>query len=530
MTNIHIQNGFTQKERKRLIPFDQAASYLNSRRKRHITRAQQQEDGICVISHSFRCPYCGKEVPAYSYSEQELPDRKAVEAWCDPVSKAHKAPLPFRTPLQRKNLMFCPRCGMESSYNQTETILTLESDEKTISLSRKVSVLDLLEIPWIKSLDAEGNETFFEELIFDLADGIGYVILRTEENKVFAFHPLMSRVKTEEVGFFSILLKQHTVVRRALKRAFREAFTRPLPYTLRELDLNHFLILTMFQDYPAEFYNAIPWDKNTGWICQDFSDLDKLKKPACALEQLEQIQIPYMISFKHFFSQNPGLFFYLKECRQLWDLLEDTDLFFSLLRSKDVYYMLASLHQYPGAMLYLTDYKKAGDSRSLAQMLRTNFQMTLCRAVAYAALSPLAQKAAMNAATKGMDADDFCYIRPREPLFSYPLAPLPAEGKEIHVDGFTFKWLKNSADSMRASIELDCSPMYRYRSNQSVAVVLKGREYVAAIEIDQGEVSLYIGKSGDLIDEGTPLHEAIEKWAKHFSFPFPAIDEGDLPF
>lgn len=532
---INIQKGFLLVERKSTLPFTDASFYLTSRRARHVTRAAETELGVEITRHAHRCPYCGKEIFAYDY-ETPLPSREDVGEWCNfqlnMFSNDFKAPLEFQEPFTNRKEFFCTRCKNLSEKDDGVIPLTLEIEKNEISLSRPVEDLDqLLAIPWLKVIDLSGNETLTERITFDFESASARLSLEDENGSARVLRMLKQGMKSEEIGFFGKMLSEHRIVKRKVKNAFQSFCKNPIPFSLKELDFNHFLLLTMFSDFPREFFNAVPWDFEAGWIMEDFLvPASLLRSPEQALKALAETGLPKTKSVRRIFAQKPGLFFYLPECKKLWDTMEDLNLFCALLRADNVFYLLASLHQYPALLTFYQDYGKLCGTRSLLKILKNNAVAVNNRAVAYASLSACAKEKIQRRIKENRDSADLAYVRALNILFSYPLLPLPKGGKEVAIDGFTFKWLKNTADCRRAGIELDnCLTEWNGMKNP-VAVVLCGREYVAAIEVADGEVLQFLGRSNKAVDEDSPLCNAFKKWARLFAFKAENISYDDLPF
>lgn len=532
---ISIKKGFYLVERKKGIPFSRASSYLNSRRLRHVTSAEEKKHGVEITVHSYRCPFCGKEVFAYEH-ESALPSREDLAEWCDlqlnMFSNKPKPRLDVQAPFTDRRIFFCPRCGMESQRSDETFSLTLEVSDEFIKLSRTVEGVDqLLQIPWLKVVDLAGNEKLSEAVIFDLTLGSTVLTLENGLGCALVSHHLRKRVTPEEIGFFGKLLTHHTVVKRRLKAAFQTFCAVPIPFTLRELDFNHFSLLSAFHGFPRSFYDAVPWDRETGWIAEDFHfPADFLHTPNQALSLLPKYGFPPAKSVKRVFTTNPGLFFYLPECKTLWELLEDPNYFCTLMHSDRIFYLLANFHQFPGTELFYRDFKACRDTRSLLKMLKNNFSSAHHRAVAYAALSEGAREKVKERIRRDEDCSEYSYERGDRLMFSYPLATLPKNGQEISIGRFRFKWLKTTADAAKAGIELDNCLVHWEGNRNHVAVVLDGREYLAAIEVEKDTVVQFLGKSNVPIEDGSELCTATQKWAKHFSFMFHEDSFDDLPF
>ena len=82
----------------------------------------------------------------------------------------------------------------------------------------------------------------------------------------------------------------------------------------------------------------------------------------------------------------------------------------------------------------------------------------------------------------------------------------------------------------KAGIELDNCLVHWEGNRNPVAVVLDGREYLAAIEVEKDIVIQFLGKSNEPLENGSELFTAVQKWGKHFSFVFYEDGFGDLPF
>ena len=103
--------------------------------------------------------------------------------------------------------------------------------------------------------------------------------------------------------------------------------------------------------------------------------------------------------------------------------------------------------------------------------------------------------------------------------FSTPMY-VPEHINDCTIDHFRFKWLRTKSDYQKAGEMLhNCLSHWR-NYDSPVTVVYNGRKIVAAIEVCNNEIRQMFKKRNELIDEGSDLFCAIEKWCNKNSLSF----------
>lgn len=87
--NLKIPLGYQIIERTKEVDLYSACIILRTRKQKYITTVKRIDDYAVLISHHIKCPYCGKEIPAYSHcwrkESHALPKKTEAEIlkWAD---------------------------------------------------------------------------------------------------------------------------------------------------------------------------------------------------------------------------------------------------------------------------------------------------------------------------------------------------------------------------------------------------------------------------------------------------------------
>ena len=251
--------------------------------------------------------------------------------------------------------------------------------------------------------------------------------------------------------------------------------------------------------------------------------------------------LPNAKTIRKAFFEDPGLFFYIKECQQFWEMLNDVNLFRELITCNYVYDILSQFHLYPGTVDFYKDFIKVKGARALVNRLKDYSYETNVEAVMYVNLNDSAKRQERLKWKKnirrvrnadegdGEEGENNSLRLPDTVKYSTPFEKADSRIAPCVIDGFSFSWLSTSADYYETGCILhNCLRSWK-RSDNPVIVVKRGNTAVAAIEVDANHHFVVQAKTArnKHVDEDSDVSKAYEKWKKKFSIDERRIQYGE---
>ena len=372
----------------------------------------------------------------------------------------------------------------------------------------------------------------YETVVFNFRKGTTYLKLHDAKGTTYTISDITQKPESWCNGPLYNAFTANRVNQRMLKRMFLEHFGRTLPFSAQELTPNKYVLLTRFIRYSRSFYNAIPFTENTGRIDGAFKRVAKKLHCAEDLPALyEEYMLPKAKSIRKIFFENPGLFFYISECQELWILIQDINLYRRLLRSEANYDILLQLHLYPGVLDYYRDYIKGKGVKMFIANLEKRFASMNIEAVTYSSMNKHSKRMEQKRWKSGklknrcVELDEYGeeadYITPGFPQpvrYSIPMHPVGENITPCVIDGFYFSWLYSTNDYVSAGHKLkNCLKRWE-RWQQPIVAIYKDTEIVGAIEVNVERlrvVQVHTKRNGDIkFDE--LLNHAFEKRKRRY--------------
>lgn len=537
--NLKIPLGYQIIERTKEVDLYSACIILRTRKQKYITTVKKVDDYAVLISHHIKCPYCGKEIPAYSHCWRKefhaLPKKTEAEIlkWADiqPALFGEKEPI-----LEVQNYFgyhceyICRKCGQVSQKSNKYIELSIECIDDKIYVKREIkSLVELVSLKWLVT-DLKIKFPIYQQIVFDFDSGITNMEIVGGNDIVFSQN--ITNIVWDFKGDLLVdLISKNRIVKRVLKRNFEKTTCYKVPFSVQELNFKRFICLARFKGFSKDFYYAIPYRANTSFIDLSFNNvLDKLRNPEFAMELLRDSTIPFCKSVKRLFATQSGLFFYLKECELLYSFLNDVNLFCDFLRSPSAYTFLATAHYYD-IKPFLEDYSVEMNKIFLKRIF-DNTRFMLGYAIKYSTLNSYGRKLEIDRWHKrgNMFCDIDCMTESVEKTLSLPMHEVPRNIGDCTIGKHFFKWLRTKGDYINASEQLqNCLANWETFDNP-VVVVVEGEKSVAAIEVEHNKIIQARLKDNKAITIGTDLYEAIEKWCKKYKIEFNPEKLDDLPF
>ena len=344
---LELPAGYSIFEKSEEVDLYVASELLRTRVQKHITGARRMNDRAVFISHRIKCPHCRKETPAYNHYLNKLSvgvpkrSRSEIDFWAQLQPSLFEAPDEFFS-IQEERLFsgrfICPRCGFGSDESMERVKLFIIYGEGCLCLRKEIGSLnELVSYKWISGSVKLGFPAF-AQIVFDFRDRNTYfelvsgaeVICREEASSL-----ITDLNEDALVGF----LNKNKIVKRTVKRIFKEMSGYEIAFSVNELDFNKFVAALKFQGFTKSFYESVPYNLGTTIISQGFREIaESLGNPEEAIQLLKTSELPFCSSLKKLFAEKSGMFFYLKECEKLYAVLKDINLFCRFLRDENIFY------------------------------------------------------------------------------------------------------------------------------------------------------------------------------------------------
>lgn len=519
---ITVPDGFTVTEEHVTMPLDAAARLLRTKRRRRYTSALKCADTAVLTRHFFTCPHCRRRTPAYPHfapHKKCIPSdvtRRTVAEWSAPqlsMFENDNSMLYLNKPMAGEQVFSCPCCGIVSYPAAEPFRVSMGSHDSSIVLSRTTFTLDAL----FSMLPEDDSISFLppitESVIFDFSAGKVFLSITDTRGTQLCRQDVSTIPNIWNNSALYILLCSNTLVQRKLRQLFSAHMQMPFPFSDYELSAERFVTVTRFQGFPRGFYDAIPYTVKTGLLDESFEAVSPALRNADNLPALYNGSgLPQMKTLRKVFFTNPGFFFYLTEAASLWNIIQDPNLFRTMLNLPGIYKLFAFLHQFPGTADFFRNYTAVHGAKSLTDLL-ANFSGSVKQfAIQYSAMSPAARKHETFIFERDHNLLDFTLsLTYSTPVYSSETEPIP----DTIVNGFRFLRLRTTRDYTATGRALNNCLNSAYPSDNVIICIEKDSEILAAIEI-KDDLVLQARTHGNAdMDKSPQIYAAYKKWAKH---------------
>ncbi len=510
-----IPTGWEYIEKTEKFDFCRAQETLFSRKYRKYSEAVIKEDHVDLKKHIFRCPFCGKEIPAYDFPIEKNPKKVCgffgnMELFFDESGKFsgiqedfsgfEEKRLFIQKPVKPYFEIQCPKCKRSAKLSSEKASFSFGIKENGVFVS-------------LLKNDFSVSETFF----FDFFRREVFHQFETEDDKT-----LFSENAEKCLEKINPLFENRIVIRR-LKHLFEDFTKIRFPFSSNELSLRKFVLFTKFTGFPREFYHAIPFDENGELTDESFSDIcKKIRNPESAMAQFKKSSLPDMKSVRKIFVENPGLFFYISEAEKLFSAISDINYFCDILKDKNIFFLLALLHIYPGLAGFFSDFTAAKDQKSLLKSLRDCPAFMYGYGINYSALSDSGKKSEQEKweRNKNFFVNYGEIILFPMPSFSFPLSTPLCDIPDIHIGEYSFRQLRNLADCRKAGKDLNNCLGKSIFQKGVVIVMYRNEKAIAPAEVFENKVMRVLAKNNEPINDFPHFKKAFEEWSRKTGFQY----------
>ncbi len=528
--SFEIATGYEFIERINEVDLYSACEMLTSRKQNHITYVKRTGDRAQVITHFIKCPHCGKEAYAYSHYHtvrwfaQHKRSLEKILSWADiqPSMLGESENILYIQSSKFDDKVYtCKWCGYASQKVSNRLLIEIEYTDNKLFVKKPIKNLtELVSLKWLKGT-ANMNFPLSEIAVFDFSSRNTYLEIESDGNCICS-HKVTDSVFNYDNDALVDLFQKNIIIKRTVKRLFEKITGESIAFSVKELDFFRLVELLRFTGFPKNFYYAIPYWENANVIDDSFCEIaNKISNPQAAMMLLKNSTIPDCKSVKRVFTQNSGLFFYIKECEFLYSVLDDVNLFCSIINKDFIFQFLSIMHHYDYSLkTFLKDYSSVMGKAKLVNKFNC-CEFIVGYAMFYSSLSEYIRIKEQEKWLLGVNVFRQAPItlRTRNSI-SIPLYNVTENMKNAVVDKHRIVYLRTKKECINAGERLDNCLTEWDSSLGTLAVVYNDNKMVAAIEISKNEIVQARRKNNKAIEEHSELYYVIKKWAKHCGIDF----------
>ena len=380
-------------------------------------------------------------------------------------------------------------------------------------------------LPYKPSDEIHLNFPVYEQIEFNLRNGRTYIRIVTQDDRLFYTLDITNRPRLISECNISKWFYGYESLRKRIKETFETMTKSVVPFDVGSHNLENLVFFTRFTGYDTEFYDAIPYNKETLELDRSFKNTHKLHSREAAVIYLRSFSFSECKSIRKQVFKKSGLLFYLPECEELYNAIGDVNIFRNLMDNRYVFDILILLHQHPVSIDFFRDYCRIKGADSFLRKIGSH-KYTWCEFRYY-----IINYCSMSSYSKTIEQKKWKYKSHRDYInefcptnYSLPMTTKSSENLECIVYGFTFRLLKNTYECTKAGQELNNCLANWESYNSNIVVVSKRGKTVAAIEIDEDRIiQAHTYRNGD-IREVEELPEAIRIWKEksgiHYQCPY----------
>lgn len=558
MEKLYIKlNGFGIEENIEQVDTASAEDFLLTQQQ-YYTYAKRVGNKFELVSHAIRCPECGHRVPSYEhfiYSDKKYTaiSNDELRTWLYGKSDCRNDEdgdnvLYFNTPKFVSSAFECNNChhiaplirfNKKKEYWDADIVY----NDGVLQIVFDINDNDDVCVSWQSPVFNKAAEYPMHEILeFNFNTGETTLRYNNCMDKLIAKTDVVNDITRPHNPAFDTFLLNDTFKQTVIS-FFEKVHSGALPFSYTELNLKTFSLLTQFIGYDREFYDSIPYRV----VEQDFKvdetfshEVEGLRYASNIPDLYATTSLPQVKSIKRIIYKEPALLFYREELEKLWSIINDGNVFYTLLDNEDIYEILALLHMYPGTMQCFREYAENMGAISFVNVMEEELPYFFGYALAYAGFSTyqkqLEQKRWEVSGSNFLRENYYAYISSRAPMrYSKPVFPKEEYVPPVTINGYTFTWLRNTQQYYKASLEMRGGMDITHTQ----AVLISYNSLMCGLVTLQGRIIWdFSGCSFTPVKCDSNLYRAFEEWVHTNRFfmtdngidIYELTDEDDLPF
>lgn len=526
-TTVTVSDGYKVFEEKSLYDFENVLKVLKEDNSINIISAVIKEDKIEVVKRYWLCPVCGHK----HYIERN----SRISA--DSIEDRITCPNLFYFPNvlnsecrnDRKPIYFCEKC---------DNVVTAENKEYNFAVSCQYNIIKTeLEIDDIEGLLNTGildgditnliNEMpVYECLYLDLNKGNVTLQIENSKGDIFSkVNELTEILELKSSRFFELLF-YCDAIKSLMIKAFSETWGRSdFPFTEKDLNFELLFRLVKFINYPfADFYYCIPYDETEINVFPSFENIaEKIHRYDDLPVLFANSSLPKAKSLKRLLFTNPEYFFYFDELEKLWQLINDINLFMTVIKSEQIFYLLSQIHIYGKVFEYFDVFIKHNSIKSFCNLIVKDPLCFVLKALAYLGTADenkiYYETVFANKNFRLMEFNYYFFYHNKS-LFNIPMARINDKIKNCTIDGYNFVALKSKFEYLQAGKQLKNCLVGWDCIDHPVVAIKKNNKIVGAVEINDSYIFQARGYDNSKI-ENMDFYPAFLKFCEKYSLSKP---------
>lgn len=526
-TTVTVSDGFRIFEEKALYDFDSVSKILKEDDVKNISSVVMRDEKVEVVKKYWVCPVCG--------NKQYIKRKNLVSA--DSIEDKIIYPNLFYFPNVlnaecRNNgnpVYICDKC---------DNAITAENKEYNFAVSCQNNIIKTeLEIDDIEGLlNAEfldGDITnlinempVYECLYLDLSKGNVTLQIENSKGDIFSKVNEITEIQALKSNRFFEMLFYCDAIKSLMIKAFSETWGRSdFPFTEKDLNFELLFRLVSFINYPfADFYYCIPYDEKEINVFPTFNNIsEKIHRYNDLPELFANSSLPKAKSLKRLLFTNPEYFFYFYELEKLWQLINDINLFMTVIKSEQIFYLLSQIHIYGKVFEYFDVFIKHNSIKSLCNLIVKDPLCFVLKALAYLGTADenkiYYETVFANKNFRLMEFNYYFFYHNKS-LFNIPMARINDKIKNCTIDGYNFVALKSKYEYVQAGKQLKNCLVGWDCIDHPVVAIKKNNKIVGAVEINDSYIFQARGYDNSNI-ENTDFYPAFLKFCEKYSLSEP---------
>ena len=392
--------------------------------------------------HVWICPYCGAKHPDYRKNSfiGAIPEEQLEDFFDDQLSlfkKDNMKKLLVQDVSIENGAHICRTCERTSTSDSSGSEPKKVVFQRTKNRSKNVLKVMLPHVPFrdlfsmagltgFRVENADPRATFTETLVFNFSRGTTFLMLQEENylKRTVAIRDLTNSIWSDGPLFRTIFLHQR--MNQSFYQQFNDAYPEENPFLREEMNPMHYIHLCRFQGFPKSFYDSIPFSLEQSVTLETpFRTVAKHLRTRDAAIAMVKRELPYDSKEirRTLFSEKPGLLFFLRELKMMWEVLRVTvedlrhmnryanrdesqlrelaeairlDLFVKYLRSPSAVSVASELQAYPGMKEFLAILLKQVGTRKMLSLLEYASLQLFGMGEQYAYAAPFKKKEILN--------------------------------------------------------------------------------------------------------------------------------------
>jgi len=487
-----------------LLPAQSAFQKVSAENTAYAFAEKPDDENIVLHRYSYQCFGCRQSFTLPNVNRVDFLDW-ALQLSLPGFQKEDK-PFKFQPMPEEGKSVQCPHCKNSAPIilAARTTTYIVHADSSSISISQQIEHANkYYDLPYNFANNKNCSYPVQAKLCFDHITHRSYFTVVNCDGE-----SVISKNITEQVTplqGFSIAkhLNTDTELKTVIISAFISINGDDLPFHTDEINLETLAMLNRFPGYPRSFYDAIPYAYMSRKIDNSFKKIaNRIGEYRNIGDLYSDLGLPNKKQLKKTVMENPALLFYANELKAL--PFQNYDVVLQIIKSDDVFKLLAYLRYLPGLRLFLEQFIAAKGETTAWNAVSKRIHV-LPQLAAYYLILPQSQH-------EKLLRDPYRESYNTTPTFNWPVSQkydvnIPDE----QINEYSFVALRNNADYQKTARELrNCLASC---TDLRVFCILLKKQRIGAVEIRGNKIHEAKLSNNEPIEENKEVFKAFISWA-----------------